>query len=109
MKIVVKRVTKMSRVPFPNEQFFDFSSIEKQISEIKKRMAEKGQIIDVSENTVDGKNQEETMEEKEETIEDILKNQLSILQDIQYLLSELEKNTRKKKRSFLFGKNDQNE
>lgn len=112
MKTVVKRVTTMVKTPFPNEHYFNFEAIERQVAEIKKRMAEKGQIIDVSGTAIeDGEGNEQTeakeeMEAKAETIEDLLKNQLSILQDIQYLLTQLEKQSRKKKRSFFFGKND---
>lgn len=96
----------MAKVPISPEDYYDYASIEKQVAEIKKLMA--GDTL--SEELTEQNNESEVKEEegeKEETIKDILLNQLSVLQDIQYLLSELEKNSRKKKRSFLFGKNDQ--
>ena len=89
----------------PNN-FDDYSSIEKQVAEIKKYLAGNSKTKTLTEQNNESEVKEEEGE-KEETIKDILLNQLSVLQDIQYLLSELEKNSRKKKRSFLFGKNDQ--
>lgn len=89
----------------PND-FDDYSSIEKQVAEIKKYLAGNNKTKTLTEQNNESEVKEEEGE-KEETIKDILLNQLSVLQDIQYLLSELEKNSRKKKRSFLFGKNDQ--
>lgn len=89
----------------PND-FDDYSSIEKQVAEIKKYLAGNSKTKTLTEQNNESEVKEEEGE-KEETIKDILLNQLSVLQDIQYLLSELEKNSRKKKRSFLFGKNDQ--
>jgi DNA-binding transcriptional MerR regulator len=82
----------------PND-FDDYSSIEKQVAEIKKYLAGNSKTKTLAEQNNET-SLEENDEKKEESVKDILLNQLSVLQDIQYLLSEIEKNSRKKKRSF---------
>lgn len=69
-----------------NEEFFDFSSIEKQIETIKQNK--------LTENEADESNIQK------EDLMNLLESQLTILIDIQYLLTEIEKNTRAKKRGF---------
>lgn len=69
-----------------NEEFFDFSSIEKQIETIKQNKSQE--------------NESNEWETKNEDLMNLLESQLTILVDIQYLLTEIEKNTRTKKRSF---------
>lgn len=89
----------------PND-FDDYSSIEKQVAEIKKYLAGNSKTKTLTEQNNDTEVNEideisvEESGEKEASIKEILLNQLSVLQDIQYLLSEIEKNSRKKKRSF---------
>lgn len=89
----------MAKKPFTNADFFDFSSLEKQIAKIKEKQAQgKGQN-----NETIAKNEANDLNND---IRKLLENQLSILQDIQYVLTEIEKNSKKKKRSFLFNKNE---
>lgn len=76
----------MTNRRFMNEEFFDFSSIEKQIETIKQNK--------LTENEADESNIQK------EDLMNLLESQLTILIDIQYLLTEIEKNTRAKKRGF---------
>lgn len=69
-----------------NEEFFDFSSIEKQIAAIKQNELQE--------------NKSNESETENEDLMNLLESQLTILIDIQYLLTEIEKNTRTKKRFF---------
>jgi len=72
----------MTNRRFMNEEFFDFSSIEKQIETIKQNKSQE--------------NESNEWETKNEDLMNLLESQLTILVDIQYLLTEIEKNTRTK-------------
>jgi len=85
----VNRVVPMAKKPFTQSDFFDFSKIERQVADIKKEKTN---------NSNDTKDNDQLTE--------ILQNQLSILQEIQYLLTEIEKNNRSQKRFSLFNKNN---
>lgn len=76
----------MTNKRFMNEEFFDFSSIEKQIAAIKQNELQE--------------NKSNESETENEDLMNLLESQLTILIDIQYLLTEIEKNTRTKKRFF---------
>lgn len=65
---------------------FNNKYIEAQVKKIKESLEEK---------SVDSKS-----DEPEDNLSNLLKDQLSVLQDIQFILSEIEKNTQKKKRWF---------
>lgn len=83
----------MANKRFMNDEFFDFSSLEKQIETIKQN--------ELRENASQQSNiQQHESEIKNENLMNLLESQLTILIDIQYLLTEIEKNTRAKKRSF---------
>jgi len=84
-KTAANRVIGMvKQSPFQTD-LFDFKYIEDQVKAIKASMNEG--------------NEETTEESKdnEQNINEILNNQLEILHDIQYLLTEIENNTKKKK------------
>lgn len=85
-KIVAKAVNGMvKQSPFQTD-LFDFKYIEDQVKAIKASMKE------ISEEETN-----EASENNEQDINDILNNQLEILHNIQYLLTEIENNTKKKK------------
>lgn len=65
--------------PF-QQDLFDFSYIEEQVDEIKKS-TKKTETI-----------------ENERNLNEILDEQLSVLHDIQYLLSEIDNNTKRRKK-----------
>lgn len=65
-------------------ELFDFKYIEDQVKKIKNSVE-------------DTKNNSELESEDEQSINEILNNQLSILQDIQFILNEINNNTKKKK------------
>lgn len=69
--------------PFQTD-LFDFKYIEDQVAAIKKSMKEN----------------ETKFVENEKSLHNILDEQFAVLQEIQYLLSEIEKNTKKKKNWF---------
>lgn len=90
MKIAVDKViTMVKQGPF-NKDLFDFSAYNKRLAEIRKQKASP-----TSEQKVQVENVPRKMDMNE-----LMTNQLSVLQDIQYHLSEMEKNTKKKRRWF---------
>lgn len=84
MKIAVNRgIGMVKQSPF-QEDLFDFKYIEDQVSAIKESMED-------SENVKDERN-----------LIDVLDQQLSVLHDIQHLLTEIAANSKKKKSWFNF-------
>lgn len=84
-KIAVNHVIGMvKQSPFQTD-LFDFKYIEDQVKAIKASMNESNE-----ETTAQSEN-------NEPDINEILNNQLEILHNIQYLLTEIENNTKKKK------------
>jgi len=86
MKIVVKRGIGMVKQSPLQSDLFNNKYIEDQVKKIKE--------------SLDEKKADSKTDELEEKLSNILKDQLSILQDIQFILSEIEKNTHKKRRWF---------
>lgn len=97
----MKRVTTMTKKTFTNADLFNFSTLEKQIAKIKKE--KNGATKDIDETSVNSNTDDLALNSE---IRKLLENQLSVLQDIQYKLGELESLHKKKKRSFLFSKNE---
>lgn len=86
MKIVANRgIGMVKQSPFQHD-LFDFKYIEEQVSAIKKNQKRK-KVTDLS---------------NEKDLTEILDNQLSVLNKIQQILSEIENNTKKKKHWFNF-------
>lgn len=81
----------MANTRFMNEDFFDFSSIEKQIQSIKQNQFPENKFKE---------NEQSELSNDNEELMNLLESQLTILIGIQNLLKEIEKNTRNKKRSF---------
>lgn len=86
MKIVVKRGIGMVKQSPLQSDLFNNKYIEDQVKKIKE--------------SLDEKKADSKTDELEEKLSNLLKDQLSILQDIQFILSEIEKNTHKKRRWF---------
>lgn len=98
MKIVAVRVIAMVRQGPFHDQLFDFTAYHEKLAELRKekKQAEK-QAAPAA--------QVENVQRKTD-INELMTNQLSILQDIQYSLNEMEKNTKKKRRWF-FNKSEE--
>lgn len=79
MGIVAKRTIAMVKQSPFQQDLFDFKYIEDQVANIKKSVKETNNIED------------------ERSLTGILDEQLSVLHDIQYLLSEIDHNTKRKK------------
>lgn len=95
-KTVADRVMVMVKQGPFQEQLFDFSIYKKRLEEFRKN------------NNKDAPQTQQATEmaTRKKDLSELMTNQLSVLQDIQYLLSEMEKKTKKKRRWFFSKKEE---